>query len=123
MSSDLIALIVGLTLGTAVVILGLKRNLSETTRDGLRQFGRGPERPGNPTLGLYEGEERRRRPASPRQRRWLASIYLLSSLAYGALAVLSANDRLLHSSVAGMFALAAVIFMWQGFGSRQRPRG
>jgi hypothetical protein len=39
MSSDLIAWVVAITLAIAVVVLGLRRNLSETTRNGLPRFG------------------------------------------------------------------------------------
>lgn len=113
MSSDLIAWVVAITLGIAVVVLGLRRNLSETTRNGLPRFGGDPERE-TPTLGLYEGEERRRRPLSRRQRRWLVSFYLLIALIYAAFAVLSADDRLRHASTAGLFALVAVFLLWQG---------
>lgn len=112
MSSDLIAWVVAITLGIAVVVLGLRRNLSETTRNGLPRFG-DPER-ATPTLGLYEGEERRRRPLSPRQRRWLVSFYLLIALIYAAFAVLSADSRLHDASIAGLFALGAVFHLWQG---------
>jgi hypothetical protein len=113
MSSDLIAWVVAITLGTAVVILGLRRNLSETTRNGLPRFGGDPER-ATATLGLYEGEEGRRRPLSPRQRRWLVSFYLLIALTDAAFAVLSADDRLFHASTAGLWALGAVFLLWQG---------
>ena len=112
MSSDLIAWVVAITFGIAVVVLGLRRNLSEITRNGLPRFGGDPER-ATPTLGLYEGEERRRRPLSPRQRRWLVSFYLLIALTYGAFAVLSADDRLHDASIAGLFALGAVFHLWQ----------
>jgi hypothetical protein len=107
MSSDLIALVVAVTLGIAVVVLGLRRNLAETTRNGLPRFGGGPDR-ATATLGLYEGEERRRRPVSPRQRRWLVSFWLLIAITYAAFAVLSADSRLLHAITAGTFALGAV---------------
>ena len=117
MSSDLIALLVALTLGVVVVVLGLRRNLSETTRNGLPRFGGDPER-ATPTLGLYEGGERRRRPLSPRQRRWHVSFYLLMALTYAAFAVLSADDRLHHAGMAGLFALGAVFLLWQGFSHR-----
>jgi hypothetical protein len=50
MSSDFVALVVALTLGTAVVLLGLRRNLSETTRDGIPRFGVAPKR-ATATLG------------------------------------------------------------------------
>jgi hypothetical protein len=35
MSSDLIALVVGITLDIAIVVLGLRRNLSDVTRSWL----------------------------------------------------------------------------------------
>jgi hypothetical protein len=113
MSSDLIAWIVAITLGIVVVVLGLRRNLSEATRNGLPRFGGDPEW-ATATLGLYEGEERRRRPLSPRQRCWLVSLYLLIALTDAAFAVLSAGDRLLHASTAGLWALGAVFLLWQG---------
>jgi hypothetical protein len=113
MSSDLIALVVALALGAAVVILGLRRNLSETTRNGLPWFGGDPDAAA-PKLGLYEGEERRRRQLSPRQRRWHVSFYLLMALTYAAFAVLSADDRLHDASMAGLFALVVVFLLWQG---------
>jgi len=113
MSSDLIAWVVAITLGIAVVVLGLRRNLSETTRNGLPRFG-GDHDAAAPTPGLYEGEERRRRPLSPRQRRWLVSFYLLMALTYTAFAVLSGDDRLHDASMAGLFALVAVFLLWQG---------
>jgi len=112
MSSGLIAWVVASTLGIAVVVLGLRRNLSETTRNGLPRFGEDPERT-TATLGLYEGEERRRRPLSPRQRRWLVSFYLLIALTYAAFAVLSADDRLHDASIAGLFALGALFHLWK----------
>jgi hypothetical protein len=113
MSSDLIALVVAIALGIAVVVLGLRRNLSETTRNGLPRFGGDAER-ATATLGLYEGEERQRRPPSPRQRRWLASFYLLIALTDVVFAVLSADDRLLHASTAGLWMLGAVFVLRQG---------
>ncbi len=120
MSSDLIALVVAVTLGIAVVVLGLRRNLSETTRNGLPRYGGSTER-ATATLGLYEGGERRRRPLSPRQRRWLVAFYLLIALTDVAAAVFSANDRLLHESTAGLWTLGAVFLLWQG--SRHRSDG
>ena len=113
MSSDLIAWVVAITLGTAVVILGLRRNLSEITRNGLPRFGEDPEQ-ATATLGLYEGEERRRRPLSPHQRRWIVSLYLLIALTYAAFAVLSADSQLLHASTAGLWALGAVLLLRRG---------
>jgi hypothetical protein len=113
MSSDLVAWVVAVSLGIAVVVLGLMRNLSETTRNGLPRFGGDPKR-ATVTLGLYEGEERRRRPLSRRRRRWAVSLYLLIALIDTALALLSADDRLLHASTAGLFALGAVFLLWQG---------
>jgi hypothetical protein len=107
MSSDLVALVVALTLGIAVVALGLRRNLSETTRNGLPRFGGTPSgRP--PTLGLYEGEERRRRPLSPQQKRWMAGGFLLLGLAYAVMALMWADDRLIHAVFAALWAIVAV---------------
>ena len=113
MSSDLIAWVVAITLGIAVVVLGLRRNLSDTTRNGLPQFGGDPER-ATATLGLYGGEERRRRPLSPRQRRWMIWAYLLMSVSFAAFAVLSAHDRLFDAILAATFALNAVVFWLKG---------
>jgi len=110
MSGDLIALVVALTLGAAVVILGLRRNLSETTRNGLPRFGGDPGR-GTATLGLYEGEERQRRPYSPRQRRWLVSLYLLIALIQAASAVLSSHDRPIHAATAALVVLGVVVLL------------
>lgn len=109
MSSDLIAWVVAITLGIAVVVLGLRRNLSDATRNGLPRFGGDPER-ATATLGLYEGKERRRRPLSPRQRRWMIWAYLLVSLSFAAFAVLSAHDRLFNAILAATFALNAAVF-------------
>jgi hypothetical protein len=110
MSGDLIALVVAFTLGTAVVILGLRRNLSETTRNGPPRLGGVSERV-TPTLGLYEGGERRRRPLSPRQRWWMIWTYLLMSLSFAAMAVLLAHDRLFNAIFATTFALNAAV-LW-----------
>jgi hypothetical protein len=41
MSNDLIAWVVAITLGIAVVVLGLRRNLSETTRKWAAMAWRG----------------------------------------------------------------------------------
>lgn len=106
MSSDLVALVVALALGGAVVILGLRRNLSETTRDGLPRFG-GPEG-ATATLGLYEGRERRREPVSRRQRLWLVS---LLALMQAASAILSSQDRVIHAAAAGLFAVVFAVFL------------
>lgn len=107
MSSDLIAWVVAITLGVAVVVLGLRRNLSETTRNGLPRFGGNPEGV-TVTLGLYEGGDRRRRPLSPRQKRWMAGGFLLLGLAYAVMALLSANDRWIHAVFAALWVIVAV---------------
>lgn len=112
MSNDLIAWVVAITLGTAVVMLGLRRNLSETTRNGLPRFG-GASEPETQTLGS-SGDGQRRKPLSPLQKRWMASFYLLIALTEAAFAVLSADSRLLHASTAGLFALSAVLLLRQG---------
>lgn len=110
MSRDLVALMGALALGTVVVILGLRRNLSETTRDWLPQFGGDSERP-PATVGLYEGGERPRQPTSPRQRRWMASFYLLLALPNLAFAILSADGRLFHAGLAGLWVLSAALLL------------
>ena len=110
MSNDLIALVVALVLGIVVVVLGLLRNLSETTRDGLPRFGGDPER-ATATLGLYEGEERPRRPLSRRQRGWLALMYLLLALGQVDFAVRSANDRLIHAAVAALMVFGVAVHL------------
>jgi hypothetical protein len=43
MGSDLIAWVVAITLGVAVVILGLRRNLGDVTQEWLPRFGESPE--------------------------------------------------------------------------------
>jgi hypothetical protein len=111
-SSDLIALVVAVVLGTAVVILGLRRDLSKTTRNGLSRLGDPEQSTG--TLGLYEGGGRRRRPLSPRERRWMVSFYLLIALTNAVFVALSANDRLIHAGTAGMWTLGAVFLLWKG---------
>jgi hypothetical protein len=110
MSSDLVALVVAFALGTAVVILGLRRNLSETTRNGLPRFGGDPEQ-ATATLGLYEGEERRRRPLSPRQRRGLIALYLLLALVQAASVVLSSHDRVMHAVAAAVVVLGVGVLL------------
>ncbi|MFP5389558.1 MAG: hypothetical protein ACLGG5_09715, partial [Thermoleophilia bacterium] len=102
-----------ITLGAAVVVLGLRRNLSETTRNGLPRFGGGRER-APATLGIYEGGETRDHPLSPRQKRWMIGFYLLMSLTWAALAVLSAQDRLFDVILAVGFALNAAVFWLKG---------
>lgn len=109
MRTDLIALIVAIGLGTIVVVVGLRRDLSETTRSNLPRFGEDSE-PATATVGLWEGE-RRGRPFSPRQARWLALFYLLLGLFNAARVVLSPDDRLLHAATAAVFALGAVL-LW-----------
>lgn len=106
MSSDLIAWVVAVTLGIAVVVIGLRRNLSEATRNGMPRFGGDPERT-TPTL---EGEERRRRPLSRRQKRWMAGGFLLLGLTYAVMALLWANDRLIHAVFAALWATIAVAY-------------
>jgi hypothetical protein len=112
MSSDLIALVVAITLGIVVVVLGLRRNLSETTRNWLPRFG-GALEPATATPGSSDYGPGRR-PLSRRQRRWLASFYLLMALTDAASAVRSAGSRPLHAIAAGTFALGAVFLLRQG---------
>lgn len=111
MSTDLIALIVAIGLGIVVVVVGLRRDLSEVTRSNLPRFGDDSEST-TATVGLWEGEQRGRSPLSPRQARWFASLYLLGGVINAASLVLSPNDRLLHAAAAAAFTLAAVR-LWQ----------
>jgi hypothetical protein len=106
MSSDLIALVVGITLGITVVVLGLRRNLADVTRSWLPRFGEVPE-PGA-TPGLFEGGQGHRQ-LSPRQTRLAIWGSLLFSVCYAALAVLSTDDRLMHVIGAALFAILAVV--------------
>lgn len=109
MSTDLIALVVAIGLGTVVVVVGLRRDLSETTRSNLPRFGNDAEST-TATVRLWEGE-RRGRPLSPRQARWLASLYLLLGLFNAARLVLSPGDKLFHLAAAVAFTLGAVL-LW-----------
>ena len=108
MGSDLIASIVAIALGVVVVGLGLRRNLGDVTRSWLPRPGEASEWV-TATAAPLDGE-RRRRPLSPRQRRWIVRFYLLLSLGNGAIALLGGNDRLFHAVLAVLFALAAVAF-------------
>jgi hypothetical protein len=109
MSNDLIAWMVAIALGVAVVGLGWRRKLADTTRDWLPRFGEAREQ-ATVSPGLSDGEQRRR-PLSPRQRRWIVWGYLLISLCNAALALLGAEDRLFHAILAALFALSAVAFL------------
>jgi hypothetical protein len=111
MGSDLIAWIVAIVLGVAVVVLGLRRNLGDTTRNWLP---RSEEASGQGTgaLAPFDGEQRRR-PLSPRQRRWMIWVYLLMSLSFAAFAVLSAHNRLFNAIFAATFALNAAVFWFK----------
>lgn len=113
MSSDLIALVVAIGLGTVVVVVGMRRNLSETTRENLPRFG-GESRPPIATEWPSEGE-RRRRQLSPRQARWYASFYLLVGIGNAALAFTSSDDRLLRAATAALFVLGAVLLLLRKF--------
>lgn len=104
MSSDLIALTVAIGLGIAVVVLGLRRNLSETTRSGLPRFG-GPPEQATVMVGPFE----RGRPMSPRLARWLAALYLLMGLGNAVDAASSSDGRLMHVAAAAAFTVGAVV--------------
>lgn len=108
MSSGLIAWIVAIGLGIVVVVLGLRRNLGETTRYWLpRSEGASEQETG--ALGL-SGNGQRRRPLSPRQRRWMSAGFLLLGLAYAAMAMLWANDRLINAAFAAVWVIIAVAY-------------
>ncbi|HEV7483204.1 MAG TPA: hypothetical protein VGO13_08905 [Solirubrobacterales bacterium] len=110
MSRDLIVLLGALALGAVVAAVGMRRNLSETTRDWLPRFGGDTER-ATMAVGLYEGGERPRRPLSPRQRRSMALFYLLLALTNLAFAVLSADGRLFHAAIAALWVLSAALLL------------
>jgi len=108
MSSDLIAWIVAFGLGIAVVALGLRRNLGEATRNWLpRSKGASQQETG--ALG-QSGDGQGRRPLSPRQRRWMSGGFLLLGLAYAGMAMLWANDRLIHAVFAALWMIIAVAY-------------
>lgn len=109
MGTDLIAWAVAIGLGVVVVAVGLRRDLSETTRSNLPRFGEDSES-ASATVGLWEGEQRGR-PLPPRQARWLALPYLLLGLLNAADAALSSDGRLLHMAAAAVLVLAAVVLV------------
>jgi hypothetical protein len=109
MSNGVIAWVVAITLGLAVVVLGSRRNLADVTRSWLPRFGEAPES-ATTTPGLFHGGQDRRQ-ISPRQRRVAIWSYLLFSLYNVAQALLSADDRLLHAASAALFAVGAVVFL------------
>jgi hypothetical protein len=99
------AWLVAITLGVVVVGAGLRRNLADTTRRWLPRPGETSERemaiPRSPDGG------RRSRPLTLRQRRWMAGGSLLLGLVYAAMALLSANDRLIHVVFAALWVIIA----------------
>jgi len=111
MSNDLIALVVGITLGITVVVLGLRRNLGEVTQRWLPRW-----EAREPVVATPEssGGGQRRRELSPRQRQFAICTYLLISLGYAVLAVLGADGRLLHAITAALFAISAVVLKLKG---------
>jgi hypothetical protein len=106
MSSDLIALVLAITLGLAVIGLGLRRDLGDTTRNWLPRFEGASERE-VATLRSPDGG-RRPRPLTPRQKRWMVGGFLLLGLAHAVMALLSANNRLMHAVFAALWAIIAV---------------
>jgi len=108
MSSDLIAWTVAITLGVAVVGLGLQRNLGDVTRDWLPRFGDTPKSAAIPGL-IDFGRERRQ--LSPRQRLLAIWTYLLLSFYNATVAVLWTDDRVWHSISAVLFAIGVVVFV------------
>jgi hypothetical protein len=112
MSSDLIAWIVAITLGLAVVGLGLRRDLGEVTRKWLPQFGEASNRATATPGPVDDGQMRRQ--LSPGQRRFAIWSYLLLGLCYAVIAILSADDRLLHASTAAVWATGAVVLLLKG---------
>jgi hypothetical protein len=106
MTSELIAWLVALTLGVVVVGAGLRRNLADTTRRWLPRPGEEFEREVAIPRSLEGG--RRPRPLTLRQRRWVAGGYLLLGVAWAAMALLSADDTLIHAVLAALSAISAV---------------
>lgn len=106
--SESLAWVVAIMLGAAVVVAGLRRNLADTPRSWLPRPGGVPEREVRDTEVARWG--RRPRPLTPRQRRWMVGGFLLLGLAYAAMALLGANDRLVHAVFAAMWAIIAVAY-------------
>lgn len=105
MSSDLIALVVAVTLGAVVVVVGLRRNLADTTLNWLPRSGDDSERevatPISPDWG------RRRRPLTRRQRRWRGGLFLLLGLAYAVMALVWSDNRLFDAFLAALWMILA----------------
>ena len=110
MNSDLIAWSVAIALGIAVVGLGWRRNLDATTRNWLPCFGE--ER--TVVAPVPSADWQRRRPLSPRLRRWIVGCYLLMGLYNAASVALWADGRVFHAIMAVLFALGAVGFLLKG---------
>jgi hypothetical protein len=109
MDSDLIAWVVAIALGVAVVGLGLRRNLSDLTRGWLPRHREVSEAPVVATEFSNSGH--RHRQLSPGQRKFGIWFYLLLSLCNAAMAILWTHDRVLHATSAVLFAIGAVVFM------------
>jgi hypothetical protein len=120
MSSGLLVLAFALALGAAVVVVGLRRNLSETTRNGLPRFEGEDDRP-TVTPGLYEGVERPRRPPSRRQWRWFVLFYVLWAFSTVAIAIFSSHDRSSHEIDAAIFMVGVVVLVLRR--PRDSPEG
>jgi hypothetical protein len=112
MSSDLLAWVVGVTLGIAVIGLGLRRNLADVTRSWLPRFGEVPE-PVTASPHLFDGGQGHHQ-LSPRRRLVFVLGYLLLSLCNAAFAVLWADGRLLHAVIAALFAIVAAVLVLKG---------
>src|SRR6476620_11017796 len=108
MSSDLIAWIVAIAFGLAVVVLGLRRDLGEATRDWLPRFGAAAATP-EPSHGGHK-----RRQLSPRERRFFFWAYLLFGLCNAVLAVLSDDNGLVYAILAVLWAVNAVVLLLKG---------
>ena len=106
MGTGLMALIIGLGLGLAVVALGWRRNLDETTRSGRPVFGASPE--GAPEMARPPVAKPRQH-LSPKQARWLAAAYLLLALVSAAPWVGSSDHDVTSAIVSAGFACCAVV--------------
>lgn len=108
MDSALIAGIVAIMLGAVVVVVGLRRNLSDVTRGWLPRFDEASEN----VMGSFEEVERRRprRHLSPRERKLALGAYVAFGLFNATVAIFSSDSRLEHVIFAVLCGVAAVMF-------------
>ena len=119
MSSDLIAWVVGIVLGVAVIGLGLRRSLADVTQSWLPRFDEGPGS-ATATLESFDGGQGRRQ-LSPRERRFALWFYPLLSACNAVFAVLSTDKWVGYAIIAVLFALVAlaVRLEWGPYSSKR----